>query len=167
MTGFKYIQLHIGDFIGGVLHMDATEVGAYTMLLVAHYQAGEEGLPDDDRKLARIAKVSLKQWGRVKDTVMDKFELKDAMLDACAHVERVCSRNIQKPAATSSLSDDLHALLAQAAAIRQRHGIEMRKTKTRLAEDYWWTVEHDFDAVVEAIEDAISTYDRAEIHLIR
>lgn len=78
MTGFKYIQLHIGDFIGGVLHMDATEVGAYTMLLVAHYQAGEEGLPDDDRKLARIAKVSLKQWGRVKDTVMAKFELKDS-----------------------------------------------------------------------------------------
>lgn len=78
MTGFNYVQLHVGDFIGAVLHMDATEVGAYTMLLLAHYQAGEIGLPDDDKKLARIAKVSTKTWARIKPVVMDKFYLENA-----------------------------------------------------------------------------------------
>ncbi len=71
----NFFSLHIGDFLGGVLHMDAQEVGAYTMLVVAHYQIGEQGLPDDDKKLARIARCGLKQWLRIKPTVLEKFTL--------------------------------------------------------------------------------------------
>jgi uncharacterized protein YdaU (DUF1376 family) len=69
------VPLHIGDFLGGVMHMDGTEIGAYTMLIVAHYQAGEIGLKDDDKSLAKTARLTLKQWQRVRETVLEKFYL--------------------------------------------------------------------------------------------
>lgn len=71
--------MHIGDFLTGVIHMDAVETGAYIMLIMAHYQAGEEGLPNDDKKLSRIAKVTPRKWAAIKDTVMEKFDLENDM----------------------------------------------------------------------------------------
>lgn len=73
----NYIQFHIGDFLSGVMHMDGAEVGAYTMLLMAHYQAGEQGIPDDDRKLRQICKITTRAWATVKETVLEKFYLED------------------------------------------------------------------------------------------
>lgn len=71
----NYFPFHIGDFLGGVMHMDGTEIGAYTMLIVAHYQAGIQGLPDDDKKLAQIARLPIKKWLEIRATVLEKFEL--------------------------------------------------------------------------------------------
>lgn len=70
-----HIQFHIGDFLSGVMHMDGAEVGAYTMLIMAHYQAGEQGIPDDDKKLRQICKITSRSWKTVKETVLDKFYL--------------------------------------------------------------------------------------------
>lgn len=78
MTHVIEVPFHIGDFLSGTMHMDATEVGAYWMLCVAHYQAGEQGLPDDDVKLARIAKVSLKTWKKIRPTLAEKFTITDS-----------------------------------------------------------------------------------------
>lgn len=77
MTQIHTIPFHIGDFISGTLGLDATETGAYAMLLFAHYEAGVGGLPNDDKQLGRIAKCSPKQWGRVRERVMGKFTLID------------------------------------------------------------------------------------------
>ena len=73
LAGINTIPLHIGDFISGTMHMDATEKGAYIMLLLSHYQIGEIGLPNDDKKLSRIAGVSMKTWLRIKPTMEEKF----------------------------------------------------------------------------------------------
>jgi uncharacterized protein YdaU (DUF1376 family) len=73
LAGITTIPLHIGDFISGTMHMDATEKGAYIMLLLSHYQIGEDGLPNDDKKLSRIAGVSMKTWSRIKPTMEEKF----------------------------------------------------------------------------------------------
>lgn len=43
------------------------------MLLLSHYQIGEDGLPNDDKKLSRIAGVSMKTWSRIKPTMAEKF----------------------------------------------------------------------------------------------
>lgn len=43
------------------------------MLLLSHYQIGEIGLPNDDKKLSRIAGVSMKTWSRIKPTMEEKF----------------------------------------------------------------------------------------------
>ena len=73
----NYVQFHIGDFLSGVMHMDGAEIGAYTMLIMAHYQAGEKGLPDNDERLKRITKTNTKVWNRIKNVVLEKFENKN------------------------------------------------------------------------------------------
>ena len=69
------VPFHIGDFLSGTMHMDATETGAYWMLCVAHYQAGCQGLPNDDVKLARIARVTPHMWQRIRATILAKFSV--------------------------------------------------------------------------------------------
>ncbi len=71
------VPFHIGDFLSGTMHMDATETGAYWMLCVAHYQAGEQGLPDDDVQLARIARVNPKMWRKIRPALERKFSVED------------------------------------------------------------------------------------------
>lgn len=75
MTHIIRFPFHIGDFLSGTLQMDAAEIGAYTMLIVAHYQAGEYGLPDDDARLARICHCTEKVWKRLRVTLAEKFTI--------------------------------------------------------------------------------------------
>lgn len=67
------VPFHIGDFLSGTIHMDAEQTGAYIMLIVAHYNAGECGLPNDDAQLARIARVTPRAWKRIKPILEQKF----------------------------------------------------------------------------------------------
>jgi len=80
MTGIITVPLHIGDFLSGTLHMDTLEKGAYVMLMLAHYQAGHSGMPNDDVKLSRIAGVSMSVWKRIKPLLMEKFEVSGEFL---------------------------------------------------------------------------------------
>lgn len=66
------IQLNIEKLMGGTAHMDATEFGAYMLLIIACYRTNNK-LPKDDKRLARIAKISLYQWGKIKDVILEKF----------------------------------------------------------------------------------------------
>jgi uncharacterized protein YdaU (DUF1376 family) len=77
ISGVITIPFHIGDFLSGTLHMDTLEKGAYIMLLLSHYQSGEKGLPNDDKKLSRIAGVSPKVWDRIKPILSEKFTIKN------------------------------------------------------------------------------------------
>jgi uncharacterized protein YdaU (DUF1376 family) len=77
MTNITHIQWHIGDFLGGVMQMDGAEIGAYTMMIVAHYQAGLEGLSSDDKDLMLITRTNPKVWHRIKVKVLKKFTLVD------------------------------------------------------------------------------------------
>lgn len=54
--------------------MTTLEVGAYIRLLVKNYANGAAGLPDDDRRLATIAGLTLDKWKKVSPAVRDKFE---------------------------------------------------------------------------------------------
>ena len=77
MTKIITVPLHIGDFITDTMHMDTTEIGAYMLLLLSHYRHGVEGLPDDNKRLARIAGVSLNKFKHMRPTLLEKFELID------------------------------------------------------------------------------------------
>lgn len=56
--------------------MDATEFGAYMSLIITCYQS-HNSLLDDDARLARMARVTLKVWRRIKPTIADKFLIID------------------------------------------------------------------------------------------
>lgn len=74
------IPLHIGDWVNGTSDMTTLEVGAYIRLVVKNYANGPEGLPDDDRRLATIAGLTLDKWKKVSPVVRQKFQSQDGKL---------------------------------------------------------------------------------------
>jgi uncharacterized protein YdaU (DUF1376 family) len=70
------MQLYVSDFIGDTLHLSTEQVGAYLLLLMAMWNAGGS-LPDDEAKLARIVRMSVKKWRAVAPDMMTFFDLVD------------------------------------------------------------------------------------------
>lgn len=101
-SGIITIPLHIGDFLGGTMHMDTLEKGAYLMLILAHYQIGIEGLPNNNKKLSRIAGVTLKVWDRICPVLREKFIVTDhfwehkKVIEVIRKVEYISSQNSYK-----------------------------------------------------------------------
>ncbi len=93
MSQINYVQLHIGDFLGGTIGMDAAETGAYIMLILAHYQAGEKGLPDDDAYLARVAKVGGKMWKKIRPRLEGKFSIENGYWTSARVVQELLRVN--------------------------------------------------------------------------
>lgn len=77
LAGIITVPFHVGDFISGTIHMSAEETGAYIMLLCAHYQAGQDGLPNDDKYLSRVARLSIKKWLAIRPVLESKFNVTD------------------------------------------------------------------------------------------
>jgi uncharacterized protein YdaU (DUF1376 family) len=69
-----FMQLYVSDFIGDTLHLSTEQVGAYLLLLMAMWNAGGS-LPDDEAKLARIVRMSIKRWRAVASDLMAFFEV--------------------------------------------------------------------------------------------
>lgn len=89
MTTINYIQFHIGDFLSGTIGMNSSEIGAYIMLICAHFKAGTNGLPADHVYLARIARVGDKSWKKISPRVLEKFRLSDGFYTLSSVVEQI------------------------------------------------------------------------------
>lgn len=76
MSERPFMQLYVSDFIGDTLSLSTEQIGAYLLLLMAMWNAKGE-LPDDDAKLARIARMSVKKWKAVSPELMSYFERAD------------------------------------------------------------------------------------------
>lgn len=67
----RWMPLHIGDYLADTTDLTTTEHGAYLLLLMAHWRHGS--VPDDEAKLARIAKLRLDHWRKIAGTVLAFF----------------------------------------------------------------------------------------------
>ena len=75
-------QFYPADFVGdpNVMAMSTTEAGAYIFLICAAWEEKPTGtLPDDDSRLARIARLRLSDWKRIKANVMAAFVYDDEL----------------------------------------------------------------------------------------
>ena len=77
MGAVPFAQFYWTDFFADTLQLDGHESGAYLMLLGAAWVADGCKLPDDDRKLARCARLTVEQWREVRDAVLQYWVLKD------------------------------------------------------------------------------------------
>jgi uncharacterized protein YdaU (DUF1376 family) len=64
------MPFYVGDYLADTQHLNGAQHGAY-LLLIMHYWA-HGGLPDDNRRLARIARTRLDHWVKMVP-VIGKF----------------------------------------------------------------------------------------------
>lgn len=74
MSERPFMQLYVSDFIGDTLHLSTEQIGAYMLLLMAMWNAGGK-LPNDDAKLARVVRMSVKKWNAIKDDLLAFFDV--------------------------------------------------------------------------------------------
>ncbi|TPN13074.1 DUF1376 domain-containing protein [Mesorhizobium sp. B2-3-3] len=73
MSERPFMQLYVSDFVGDTLQLSTEQIGAYMLILMAMWNAGGR-LPDDDAKLARVARLSLKRWRAISADLLTFFE---------------------------------------------------------------------------------------------
>jgi uncharacterized protein YdaU (DUF1376 family) len=77
--GAQYIPFYVGDYLRATQHLSTEEHGAYLLLLFSMW-ANDGVLPFDDRKLARVARLSLSKWRHIRDEILPFFEIEDGFL---------------------------------------------------------------------------------------
>lgn len=79
MAEFPAMPLWTDAYLADTGHLTTLEHGAYLLLLMTMWRNGGT-LPNDDVKLARYARVTRGQWGRIKPTILDFFEVDDEQI---------------------------------------------------------------------------------------
>jgi len=78
MAALPYMPLYVADYLADTAHLTALEHGAYLMLIMNYWQRGKP-LPSDDERLARIARVSVEEWGRIRPVISEFFAHADTV----------------------------------------------------------------------------------------
>lgn len=65
-----YLPLWVDDYQRDTRHLCAEEHGVYLLLMMAAWESPNSSLPDDDHKLAGLAKVSPQRWSKLKPIIM-------------------------------------------------------------------------------------------------
>jgi uncharacterized protein YdaU (DUF1376 family) len=76
MAGAPYLPMYVGDYFSDTMHLSTLEHGAYTLLIYTYWKRGG-ALPDDDEQLARIVRMSVRDWRKVKPVIAAFFTVTD------------------------------------------------------------------------------------------
>lgn len=72
MAEFPALPLWTDAYLGDTTELSGLQHGAYLLLLITAWRSKDCALPDDDVRLAKIARVTLGQWARLRP-VMERF----------------------------------------------------------------------------------------------
>lgn len=70
MAEFPYLPIDVRAFMADTQHLDARETGAYAALLFHAWLAADNGLPNDDKRLAMLARCTPSEWRKIRSTVL-------------------------------------------------------------------------------------------------
>ena len=103
-----YMPLWIAEYKADTAHLDATEHGAYLLLIMHYWLTG--GLPDNDTHLARIACCTPESWRQMRPTIEAFFEpgwvherVEKELADARAKYENLAEAGRKGGNATAAL----------------------------------------------------------------
>lgn len=65
------MPFYVADYLADTAHLSTVEHGAYLLLIMTYWRQG--ALPDDDSRLARIARMSGEEWASVRSTIVELF----------------------------------------------------------------------------------------------
>lgn len=70
--------MYIGDYMADTMHLSTLEHGAFFLILSAYYK-NKGPLPDNDSKLACIARMTLSDWSAIRSTIAGFFEIANGL----------------------------------------------------------------------------------------
>lgn len=76
MAAIPFMPLYVADYMADAAHLSTLEHGAYMLLIMTYWQRGS-ALPDDDKMLARIARLDARNWARVRPAICNFFTTGD------------------------------------------------------------------------------------------
>ena len=74
MAAIPFMPLYVADYLSDAAHLSTIEHGAYLLLIMTYWQRGE-ALPDDDKKLARICRLTPRQFANYKSALSEFFDV--------------------------------------------------------------------------------------------
>ncbi len=80
MAKYPALPLWTDAYLGDTTHLTTIEHGAYLLLLMAMWRSPNGSLPNDDRLLARYAKLTKGQWSRIRPVLDPFFRVRDGQL---------------------------------------------------------------------------------------
>lgn len=80
MAEFPKFPLWTDAYLGDTTHLTTTEHGAYLLLLITMWRAKDQRLPDDDRLLAKVARLTPTQWARMRSTIRAFFRAEEGFI---------------------------------------------------------------------------------------
>jgi len=78
MPSIQWFPLHIEDYRRDTQALSTLEHGAY-LLLMHEYYSRQKALPDNDRKLAGITKMTLPDWLDIRPSIEEFFQVADGL----------------------------------------------------------------------------------------
>jgi uncharacterized protein YdaU (DUF1376 family) len=75
MAEFPALPLWTDAYLGDTTHLTTIEHGAYLLLLMSMWRTKDATLPNDDKLLARYARLTPGQWARIKPVLMPFFRV--------------------------------------------------------------------------------------------
>jgi uncharacterized protein YdaU (DUF1376 family) len=112
MAEYPYMKLWTNDFIGDTGHLSTAETGAYIMLLMCAWRTSDCSLPDDDKKLARMARADGRHWSKIKDAVLEFWDLEGG---------RWTNKRLTKERFTATVKSRLAATAGRASALKRNN----------------------------------------------
>ena len=85
MAEFPALPFWTDSYLADTRDLTAAQHGAYMLLLMTAWRTKENGLPDDDEKLARWAAMDRRTWLKNKSTIMAFWR----MIDGLWHQKRL------------------------------------------------------------------------------
>lgn len=67
----KWLPFYVADYLGDTMHLTTLQHGAYVLLLMHYWRNGP--LPNDDAKLAQIARMDRKAWHTISEVLREFF----------------------------------------------------------------------------------------------
>lgn len=75
MAEYPVMPLYTDAYLSDTLHLTTLQHGAYCLLLMVAWRTPDCALPNDDKVLARYARLDVRTWLKNRDTVMQFWEL--------------------------------------------------------------------------------------------
>jgi uncharacterized protein YdaU (DUF1376 family) len=77
MAEFPALPLWTDAYLADTTDLSAEEHGVYLLLLMAAWRSPTCALPDDDERLARMARIGTKKWRKMRPTMARFFVVED------------------------------------------------------------------------------------------